>query len=105
MLQQIATGMTNHRQRLSVGARVVAGLLGSYVFAWGFVALVVALGLVQGVDYDEALSLAYLLAFLVYLCAFLWAFAAASLMRVWLVLVGGGVAMSGAARWLTSLLA
>ncbi len=105
MLQQIAMGVTNHRQRLSLGSRVLAGLLGSYVFTWGCVALVVALGLVQGMDYDEMLTLAYLLAFLVYLCAFLWAFAAASLLRVWLVLAGGGVAMSGAARWLTSMLA
>jgi len=105
MLQQVATVMTHHQQRLSIGSRVLAGLLGSYVFAWGFVTLVVALGLTQGADYDEMLTLAYLLAFLVYLCAFLWAFAAASLARVWLVLAGGGVAMSGVARWLTSLLA
>ncbi|HWK50121.1 MAG TPA: hypothetical protein VNR40_09545, partial [Steroidobacter sp.] len=70
--------MMSQPNRLSILSRVVAGLLGSYVFVWGFTTLVIALGLVGGADYDEVLRLAYLLAFLVYLCAFLWAFAVAA---------------------------
>jgi hypothetical protein len=82
-------------------SRIVASLLGGYVFVWGISTLVIALGLASGWDYDQARQLAYLLAFLVFLGAFLWAFASASLTRVWLVLAGGGAAMTGAAWWLT----
>lgn len=80
-------------------SRIAASLLGGYMFVWAFTVLVIALGLTAGVDYDEAQTLAYLLAFLVFLGAFLWAYAASSLMRVWLVLAGGGALMTGAA-WL-----
>jgi len=97
--------MMSQPNRLSILSRVVAGLLGSYVFVWGFTTLVIALGLVGGADYDEVLRLAYLLAFLVYLCAFLWAFAVSAVTRVWLALVGGGAVMTIAARWLTATLA
>ena len=38
-----------------------------------------------------------ILAFLVYVAVFLWAFAARSLVRVWVVLLGGGALMAGAA--------
>jgi CHASE1-domain containing sensor protein len=41
-----------------------------------------------------------MLAFIVFLAAFLWAFSAGSLARVWLVLAGGGLAMTGAASLL-----
>ncbi len=90
---------------LHLTSRVAAGLLGGYVFVWGFTTLLIALGLTGGADYEEAEQLAYLLAFLVFLGAFLWAFAAASLTRVWLVLVGGGGLMTCAAWFLTRSLA
>jgi hypothetical protein len=41
----------------------------------------------------------HILGFIVFLVAFLWAFAARSVARVWLVLAGGGALMAGAA-WL-----
>ena len=82
-------------------SRIAAGLLGSYVFVWGFTTLVIALGLVSGAEYEEVNTLAYLLAFLVYLGAFLWAFAAASLAKVWMVLAGSGAAMTAVAWLLT----
>lgn len=82
-------------------SRIAASLLGGYVFVWGFTVLGIALGLAAGVDYEEARMLAYLLAFLVFLGAFLWAYAVASLKRVWLVLAGGGALMTGAAWLLT----
>lgn len=78
-------------------SRVLASLLGGWVFVWGCATLGVSLGLLAGASYREAVGLAYLLAFLLFLVVFCWAFAAASLARVWLVLGGGGAAMSLAA--------
>lgn len=86
---------------LPVTSRVVAALAGGYAFTWGFSTLVVAVNLASGGDYDEGLTLTYLLAFLVYLAVVLWAFAAKSLTRVWFVLAGGGAAMTVTAWALT----
>lgn len=97
--------MTHTLSWLPITSRVAASLLGGYAFTWGFTSLVIALGLAAGSDYHESQHLAFLLAFLVYLGAFLWAFAAASLARVWLVLAGGGALMTAAAWWLTRSLA
>ena len=85
--------------RLHVASRVAASLLGGYAFVWGCVTLGIALLLATGMDYDNARTLCNLLAFLVFLVCFCWAFAAASLARVWGVLAGGGALMTGAA-WL-----
>ena len=74
-------------------SRIAAAILGSYVFAYGFTALVTAVAIATSGDYDEGLLLAYLLAFLVYLGAFLFAFAARSVGLAWLALGGGGAAM------------
>ncbi|HMJ15272.1 MAG TPA: hypothetical protein VK524_27845 [Polyangiaceae bacterium] len=81
--------------RAHVASRVVAGILGSYVFAWGFITLTVASAVALGLPYGEAQSLAYLLVFLVLLSGFCWAIAAPSLVRVWVVLCGGGALMIG----------
>ncbi len=82
-------------------SRISAGLLGSYAFTWGFIAVTIA-GLPRlGMDFEEANDLAMLLAFLVFLVAFCWAFAAASVARVWIALAGGALLMTGAA-WLLS---
>ncbi|HEX4987067.1 MAG TPA: iron uptake protein [Burkholderiales bacterium] len=86
---------------LPVVSRVAASLLGGYAFVWGFVTLGIMLLLAAGMPYEEAQTLLYLLAFLVFLACFLWAFAATSLARVWAVLAGGGAAMTLAA-WLLS---
>jgi len=83
-----------------IASRVAASLLGGYAFVWGFVTLGIALGLAVGMDYDDARTLCNLLAFLVFLSCFCWAFAHASLARVWGVLAGGGLLMTGAAWWL-----
>lgn len=77
--------------------RVAAALLGGYAFTWGFSAFSIA-GLVSmGVEFHQASTGVMILAFLLYLFLFLWAFAAPSLMRVWTVLVAGGAAMTIAA--------
>jgi len=86
-----------NRMPLSIIHRLAAALLGSYAFTWGFVALGVAGLAALGVDFHEAETVLLLLAFLVFLPLFLWAFAAASLARVWAVLGGGAVFMTAVA--------
>jgi hypothetical protein len=84
----------------TIASRVAAAIIGGWIFVWGCVSLGI-LGLLQaGMPYADARTLAYLLAFLVYLTAFCWSFAAAGSVRVWLVLVGGGAVMSALAWWL-----
>jgi hypothetical protein len=81
--------------------RVLASLLGGYLFVFGFTTLCVALAVALGMPYSEAQTLAYLFSFLLFLVCFFWAFLARSLTRVWAVLGGGGVAMLAAATWLS----
>jgi len=83
--------------RLSITHRLAAALLGGYAFTWGLVALGVASMVALGVDFHEAEKALLLLAFLVFLPLFLWAFAATSLARVWAVLGGGAVFMTAVA--------
>ncbi len=85
--------------RLHIVARIAAAMLGGYAFCWGFVALFIASMFAAGMPFHDAESLSYMLAFLLFLGLFLWAFAARSLARVWGVLAGGGALMSAAA-WL-----
>jgi hypothetical protein len=80
-------------------SRIGAAVLGGYGFVWGFTTLGTTSGLELGMTYGDALTAIYLLSFLVFLAAFIWAFAARSLVRAWSVLVGGGALMTGAA-WL-----
>jgi len=82
-----------------IASRVAAALLGGYGFVWGFASLGIVLGVAAGLPYEEAQTLLFLLAFLLLLAAFCWAFVAHSVARVWAVLAGGGAAMTGAA-WL-----
>ncbi|MFN6996546.1 MAG: iron uptake protein [Aquincola tertiaricarbonis] len=84
---------------LHMASRIAASLGGGYVFTWGFVSLGIVLLMQAGMPFGDARTLVYLLAFLVFLGMFCWAFAAAGLLRVWTVLCGGGAAMTGAA-WL-----
>jgi hypothetical protein len=85
---------------LRVASRVSASLLGAYVFVWGFISLGTALGVVVGMPYGEAHTLLRLLAFLVFLAGFCWAFAARSVLRVWLTFGGGGALMTLGAWWI-----
>jgi hypothetical protein len=82
-------------RRLQITTRVAAGIVGGWAFVWGFVTLGIATLLRAGMSYQDAMTLSYLLAFLVYLVAFCWAFAATSATRAWVVLAGGGAAMTG----------
>lgn len=77
---------------------MAAAIVGGYAFAWGFTALGVAGLVALGTAYHEAEAAAHMLAFLLFLAVFLWAFAAAGLGRVWLVLGGGALLMTAAAE-------
>ena len=83
----------------NVVLRCLGAIGGGWLFVWGFTTLGIALGIAAGMPYDEARTLFYLLAFVVFLFAFCWSFVTASTARVWLVLAGGGTAMTGGA-WL-----
>jgi hypothetical protein len=85
------------RRRLAVASRIAAALIGGWAFTWGFVTLAIAGLVALGQPYNEAHTAAMLPAFLVYLVALCWAVAAARLARVWAVLAGGAVLMTGAA--------
>jgi hypothetical protein len=84
-----------------VFSRVCASILGSYAFTWGFIALGVASLIGAGLEFHEAQSLTFMLGFLFFLWTFCWAFVAASIARVWVVLAGGGAVMT-LAGWLIS---
>jgi hypothetical protein len=88
-----------------IASRVGAGILGAYLFTWGFIALLAAALLAGGLEFHEATNLASMLGFLVFLAGFCFAFIAASLARVWLVLGGGGALMTLAGWWLSRSLA
>lgn len=75
-------------------SRIAAAVFGGYVFVWGFTTLLIALALVTGLPYGDAQTTAFLLAFLVFLGAFLWAFSVRRVLVAWLVLGGGGMAMT-----------
>lgn len=77
--------------------RIAAALLGGYAFTWGFTALGMAGLVALGVDFHEVETGVLLLSFLVFLGLFLWAFAAASMLRVWVLLGSGAVLMTSAA--------
>jgi hypothetical protein len=86
-------------RRLQIASRIAASVIGGWVFVWGFTTLGIALLLIAGLRYDDARTLIYLFAFLVYLVAFCWVFATARATRAWLVLLGGGSTMTALA-WL-----
>jgi hypothetical protein len=84
--------------RAATVGRVLAGIFGAYAFAWGFAAAGVAALVGLGAEFHDAEMGVLMLAFLLFLCMFLWSFAAASLVRVWAVLAGGA-ALQFAAAW------
>ncbi|THF60153.1 iron uptake protein [Pseudothauera rhizosphaerae] len=74
-------------------SRCAAVVFGGHALVWGIVACGIALAVAAGMPYGEAQTLFHLLAFPVYLAVFLWAFAAASLARVWAVLLALGTVL------------
>lgn len=86
--------------RLQLFGRIAAALLGGYAFTWGFMALVIAAWFAAGLEFHDGEMLAAMLGFLLFLVVFLWAFAARSQARVWIVLLVGAGVMTGLAFWL-----
>jgi hypothetical protein len=83
--------------RLNIAVRIGAAVLGGYAFTWGFIALSVALLFAARMEFHDAETLATIVGLLLFVAAFLWAFAARSVAIVWTVLAGGGALMAGAA--------
>jgi hypothetical protein len=79
-------------------SRSLAAIVGGYVFTWGITTLGIIVLVTFDMAYDQAHTTLMLLAFLVYLVVFLWAFAAKNPIRMWTVLAGGG-ALTTAAAW------
>ncbi|WP_440222422.1 iron uptake protein [Dokdonella sp. MW10] len=90
------TARTATDSRLPLLVRIAAAVFGGYAFAWGLIALAIPSLYGAGMAFHDAEHLASIVAFLVYLTAFCWAFVARSLARVWIVLAGGGAAMAAA---------
>lgn len=83
----------NSQAALQTTNRIIAAILGGYAFTWGFSVLGITSLVALGIDFHEAETGLSLIAFLVFLGLFLWAFAAKSMIRVWLVLAGGAAIM------------
>lgn len=79
---------------LAIALRIAAALVGGYAFTGGFAAFGMAALAAAGMDFHEAEHAIMLVAFIVFLLVFLWAFAGRSLLRIWAVLAGGGVVMA-----------
>lgn len=86
--------------RTLLALRAIAAVFLGYGFTWGFIALGTAGMFALGLPFHDAEQLSVILGFLIYLCAFLWAFAARSLARVWIVLAAGAALMAIAASLL-----
>ena len=80
--------------RAAVVSRVIASVLGSYAFTWGFATLGIALAVVLGMRFHDAQTFLFLLAFPMFLVCFFWAFTVRKTSRVWAVLAGAGLVMT-----------
>lgn len=78
--------------------------MGGYAFCWGFIALCVAGLFTAGMEFHDGERLGSILALLLYPVLFLWAFAARSLSRIAVVLLGGGALMAAAASLIQRLM-
>lgn len=85
--------------RSHIAWRTAVAVLGGYVFTWGIVAAGVTMLFGAGMEFHDAEHLSYIVGILVFLGAFLAAFAARDLRRTALTLVGGGAALTAGA-WL-----
>lgn len=87
--------LTSHRNpRMVIALRISAAIFAGYGFTWGFIAVATAGLFALGMAFHDAEHLSAILGFLIYLCAFLWAFVDRNLGRVWATLVGGGAVMA-----------
>jgi hypothetical protein len=84
-------------------ARILLAVVGGYAFSASASALLaVTLPRLTNMDRGEAVVLAAMLGFLIYLVVLLWAFAARRLARVGVALVGGASLGFGLLGWLSA---
>lgn len=103
-MSQSATPFSQRRD-WQLTNRVLAAIVGGYLFCWGAASLGVAGAVALGAPYEQAHQLAMLLVFLLYLFVFCWAFVGRSLWIIWLLLAGGGGLMTAVATLLAHHLA
>lgn len=91
------------RHRCVVALRVLGAVCGGYAFSAAVVALLaVALPQATGMPRSEAVLLASMLGFVVYLIAVIWAFAERRLGRVWTAFASGTACAVLLLLWLKS---
>jgi len=104
MSQPPATLAPPRSRRLQILLRVLAAILGGYVFAWGTVALATSLLFAARLDFHDAEFLGAFIGLIAYVLVFLWSIATQRVLRVGLVLLGLGLPMAAAASFVQSLL-
>ncbi|MGE8279084.1 MAG: iron uptake protein [Stenotrophomonas sp.] len=104
MSQPPATLAPPRLRRLQILLRVLAAILGGYVFAWGTVALATSLLFAARLDFHDAEFLGAFIGLIAYVLVFLWSIATQRVLRVGLVLLGLGLLMAAAASFVQSLL-
>jgi len=77
-----------------IASRIFVSLVGGYLFTWGLIAVVIAALVPLGVEFHDVEMGMLMLGLLLYLSLFLWGMASNKLIRLWLVLFGGGVMMT-----------
>ncbi len=77
-----------------IASRIFASLVGGYLFTWGLIAIIIAGLIPLGVEFHDVEMGMLMLGLLVYLSLFLWGMATDKLIWLWLILFGGGVAMT-----------
>ena len=75
-------------------ARTLTALLGGYAFVWGFIAFGMAGLFASGMSFHDTEHLCAILGLLIYAIVFMWTFAARNLVRVAVILFGGGAVMA-----------
>lgn len=96
--QAVNTLLRSKQSFFAVFHRVALTLLGSYAFTWAVTAFGMAGLSALGVDFHEAETAMLILAFVVILPVFLWAFSARNLQLVWLFF-GAGTSVLLAGAW------
>jgi hypothetical protein len=85
--------------------RLALALLGGWFFVRYLLSASIATLVAAGIEYETAWMTGIMLAFVVYLVVLLWAFAAKQVLRVAVVLVGGGTLLAVLGWWLVPRLA
>ncbi|RRN57385.1 iron uptake protein [Pseudoxanthomonas sp. SGNA-20] len=101
-----ATSIRSRHPRLQLAARVGAGVVGGYVFAWGFIAAGMALMSKAGMEFHDAEFVASALGLLLWLAVLLGVVAGRrNPAWAWLGLLGGGALLAALGSFVQSTMA